>query len=309
MIDIIIPAYNAHSTIEKTLLSISCQTISDDLNVYIVNNKSEKDYKEIVNNYSRYLNIKEIDLKENVGPGLAREEGLKHSKSEYIMFIDSDDMFASPKSIELLYLHIKNNNLDLVIGNFVEVLPNDFVQHNQDQTWLHGKIFRRKFIEDHNIHFNNTRANEDNYFMQCIMLSNPKMEYYDYPIYFWEYNENSITRKNNLEYNYKGIFGYIENMDSALEYAINNKCDKTLIANFSYSVMLAIYYYYIQYEDIEFLKLTKNIKNIYIKHLNYINNKVDIERVQYELALDMLDAKKINSSILTFDEFLKKVGE
>ena len=57
------------------------------------------------------------------------------------------------------------------------------------------------------------------------------------------------------------------------------------------------------------LKLTKNIKNIYIKHLNYINNKVDIERVQYELALDMLDAKKINSSILTFDEFLKKVGE
>ena len=57
MIDIIIPAYNNHKTIEKTLLSISYQTISDKLNVYLVNDKSDNDYHDIVNKYSKYIKI------------------------------------------------------------------------------------------------------------------------------------------------------------------------------------------------------------------------------------------------------------
>ena len=39
MIDIIIPAYNAHDTIEKSLMSISMQTIKEKLNVYIIDDK------------------------------------------------------------------------------------------------------------------------------------------------------------------------------------------------------------------------------------------------------------------------------
>ena len=37
MIDVIIPAYNAHKTIEQTLCSIAYQEIADEINVYIVN--------------------------------------------------------------------------------------------------------------------------------------------------------------------------------------------------------------------------------------------------------------------------------
>ena len=36
MIDVIIPAYNAHKTIEQTLTSIAFQSIVDKLNVYII---------------------------------------------------------------------------------------------------------------------------------------------------------------------------------------------------------------------------------------------------------------------------------
>ena len=39
MIDIIIPAYNAHETISRTLYSICYQTISKRLNVYLINDK------------------------------------------------------------------------------------------------------------------------------------------------------------------------------------------------------------------------------------------------------------------------------
>ncbi len=309
IIDIIIPTYNAQKTLERTLFSISYQTISDQLNVYIVNDKSDDDYTDIINFFSMFLNIKEIKLEKNVGPGLAREEGIKNSNSKYIMFIDSDDMFASPKSIEIIYKEIEKNDLDVVIGKFVECRENDFIHHDNDEIWLHGKIYRREFIEQNNIHFNSSRANEDNYFNQCVMLSDPRKKYIDYPIYFWMYNENSITRKNDFEYSYKGLFGYISNMNEALLFAVKNNKNKVNIGNFSLAVLCAIYYYYIEYNDQEFLKCSKSIKRIYLDHREYINNEENIKKTQYDFAISNLTPENINGSTLTFDEFLESIGD
>ena len=60
MIDVIIPAYNAHETICETLSSIVLQSIKDQLNVYIVNDCSKKDYSKEIKRFSKVLNIKEI---------------------------------------------------------------------------------------------------------------------------------------------------------------------------------------------------------------------------------------------------------
>ena len=86
MIDIIIPAYNSHTTIERTLFSIASQKNVDDLNVYIVNDASENDYSKQVEYFKKYMSIKELKLKNNVGPGLARQFGVDKSNSEYIVF-------------------------------------------------------------------------------------------------------------------------------------------------------------------------------------------------------------------------------
>ena len=72
MIDIIIPAYNAHNTIKKTLISICMQTVKDKINVYIIDDCSNEDYKEIINIFKDKINIKYYKLKENSGPGVAR---------------------------------------------------------------------------------------------------------------------------------------------------------------------------------------------------------------------------------------------
>lgn len=53
MIDIIIPAYNAHKTIDKTIESISKQINKNDLKIYIINDGLLKNNKEIFR-YSRY---------------------------------------------------------------------------------------------------------------------------------------------------------------------------------------------------------------------------------------------------------------
>ena len=46
MIDLIIPAYNAHDFISDLLFSVASQTISDKINVIIVDDCSKKDYKD-----------------------------------------------------------------------------------------------------------------------------------------------------------------------------------------------------------------------------------------------------------------------
>lgn len=68
MLDIIIPAYNSHSTIEKTLFSISIQKNIKDINVYIVNDCSIKDYKKEITYFKKFMNITELKLDKNCGP-------------------------------------------------------------------------------------------------------------------------------------------------------------------------------------------------------------------------------------------------
>ena len=309
MIDVIIPAYNAHSTIERTLFSICYQTMSDKLNVIIVNDCSVDNYQQIVNFFSMYINIKEVTLDVNSGPGIARERGLQESHSDFVVFIDADDTFASPKAIERLYNLINENEADVAIGSFVECLKGAYYSHYSDLIWLHGKMYRRSFLDENNIHFNDSRANEDNFFNSCIILSDAKMTFTEDPIYIWNYTENSITRKNNKEYNYTGIFGYIDNMSKSLIFGVENNKNRTLIGNRSLSVLYAVYYYYIGYKDEKFIEMSKDIKRIYLDYKNDINDAEKIKKNQYEYALDNGNPDVINNPSISFEEFIERIGE
>lgn len=92
MIDVIIPAYNSQDTIIKTLSSIAMQLNKNELVVTIVNDGG-KDYKDIVETFSKIINVKEIGYEVNRGPGYARQYGVEHTKEDFITFIDADDTF------------------------------------------------------------------------------------------------------------------------------------------------------------------------------------------------------------------------
>ena len=63
-IDIIIPAFKAQNTILRTLSSIACQSILNDIEVTIVNDACPNgNYKKFVDMFSPYMQIKEIKMK------------------------------------------------------------------------------------------------------------------------------------------------------------------------------------------------------------------------------------------------------
>lgn len=310
MIDIIIPAYNAHETITQTLLSIACQKNIEDCKVYIVNDKSEKNYSQEIKIFSRFMDIKELKLKKNSGPGIARQYGIDNSSNPYIVFIDSDDVFASPIALQTLYSTIKEYRADVVISNFIEETKYEMIEHNGDTVWLHGKIYKRKFLEKNHIKFNNTRANEDNGFNQSILLRSPKVEYIDDITYYWCYNEQSITRINNHEYNFSGLEGYIENITLALEGAIQDNCKYKEISSLAWSVLATLYCYYVEFisnENVDILlKKSKRLKQICFEYP--IKNSAKKEET---IANAIKDANNVNQILinppLTLEEFISKI--
>jgi glycosyltransferase involved in cell wall biosynthesis len=217
MIDIIIPAYNAHNTIIKTLFSIANQTVKDQINVIIINDNSYNDYSEAITRFKDLLNIKEIILQKNGGPGVARQIGIDNSNSPFIMFIDADDILIDALAVDgILKFMDSDPNCAMVSANFLEQVSfGELVSHENDLVWMFGKIYRRSILNDRNIKFSTLRSNEDLEFNTKFKLSLKDKEYIYYLrdkfIYLWQFKEDSITRKNNFEYSYHtGLIGSID---------------------------------------------------------------------------------------------------
>ena len=309
MIDIIIPAYNSHETIIDTLMSIAIQTYKENFKVYICNDKSDRDYIDIINRFNGILDITELDLEENSGPGVARQVGINNSNSEFIVFIDSDDMLYTPEAIKVLYDTIVEENADIVIGNFKEETVNGMFEHINDFTWLHGKIYRRQFLEDHNIHFNNSRNNEDNFFNKSLFMRDPNMVCIDDFVYLWKNNEESITRRNNHEYEFSGYFDLIDNLIEVVEDAINDNLPRETICEYTFGFMLTVYFFYLQYHSLEESKIlmenSRKLKELYDMYKledKDTENRLYLDHLNHYIETNNFDVIR---PFMTFEEFLK----
>lgn len=312
MIDIIIPCYNSHSTLKNTLFSIMYQVNVKDLNVYLIDDCSEVDYTLEVNMFKEYLNIKQIRLDKNSGPGVARQVGLKESSAPYVTFIDSDDSFSSPISLLLLYNAIREDDYDLVISKTYEETSNKVLEKDYNTIWVHGKLYKRSFLDKYNITFNDSRANEDNGFNQLICLLNPKIKNLDFYTYIWRFNDVSITRSNNFDYAYSGLVGYAYNMLWALENAFKYDYNKTKFSELSYGVIVALYYYYVIYYEKdtvdELMDYASKLNKLY--KLNPINEerKQSIRENQFNnVYKDKGNRKFLLNPCMTINEFMNRL--
>jgi glycosyltransferase involved in cell wall biosynthesis len=92
-LSVIIPAYNAESTIGELLDSLIQQKWNREWEIVIANNGSKDRTVEIIKSYdNKFKNLSIIDASMKKGPSFARNEGAKQSKGKYLVFVDSDDV-------------------------------------------------------------------------------------------------------------------------------------------------------------------------------------------------------------------------
>lgn len=319
IIDIIIPAYKAHGTIHKCLASIVEQTISDKVSVTIVNDGGD-DYKDIVDIFTKFIDVKEIKLEKNSGPAVARQYGIDNTSLPYFTCIDADDTFAGPYSLAILLKKMEDvPNSSVIVGNFAEEqgIVNgvmQFLQHPSDTVWMFGKLYRRSFIEGYNIRFNDTRANEDTGFNTIVKLcsdANAPMQFISEVVYYWHMKLDSITRVNNCEYSYNQSFvGFTDNMIYAIKEAKKKKPFNGNIDLHAVQVMVNLYIYYLQTckRDPRFKEQNYNYAKKYYKEIfKEIREKLSQEAIdevfanEYHMrAKDLMDI----APKFTFNQFL-----
>ena len=83
---IIIPVYNAASTITRTI-NVLKELDNNNFEVILVNDGSTDDTKNVLNQaISSDSRFKVLD-KNNQGPGIARNYGIEHAQGEYLLFL------------------------------------------------------------------------------------------------------------------------------------------------------------------------------------------------------------------------------
>lgn len=213
-ISIILPAYNAHNTIKRTLSSIAMQENIDDIEVIIADDCSAIGYEHIADLFKHMMQIRIVRMKKNGGPGAARQVGFDHSRGQYIMWMDADDTLVAADTIKVLKAVMDEKNMDVVYGKFLEENEDGSIfPHEIHMVWMFGKLYRRSFLEKYNIRFNTSLSNEDTGLNNLVKGCTDKIWYIPKDVYIWHFKPNSITRiKNGMYGQDSGYKGWSDNM-------------------------------------------------------------------------------------------------
>ena len=222
-ISIIVPVFNVEDTLQNAFDSIKAQTIGfENLEVIFVDDNSTDDSVNIIKNYSnKYSNVKVICLDENSGfAGRPRNIGIENATSDYLMFLDPDDIFLD-NACEILYNNITENNLEIVSGNYninrdskiernnwgiikledgessqVETIEENFnFLLTIPSVW--SKIFKKEFILKENIKFLVGVPAQDLVFVSEALLKANGIKFINVPIveYIPRQSGESVTSK------------------------------------------------------------------------------------------------------------------
>ena len=174
-VSIIMPCYNTDKYLKKTMDSIFSQTFSD-YELIMVDDGSTDRTPELLDEYAAaYPDVIRVFHKENGGQSTARNMAMDVACGEYILFWDSDD-YAENDYIESMITAARENDSEAVISGSHYIDENGVVIENLNypvdrfpdyplrRLSPHGKLYRRDFLNRHNIRFEPGKLYEDNPF-------------------------------------------------------------------------------------------------------------------------------------------------
>lgn len=200
-LQILVPQYKETNEIIKPLLdSISLQQNVDmnEVGVIITNDGSDVFLTE---DFLKSYPFK-IEYYKNIHSGVSatRNFCLDKSIADYVMFCDADDMFYNMCGLYILFREM-GTQFDGITSVFTEEIRDPeshepiYVNREMDSTFVHGKIYRRKFLIDNNIRFNpKLTIHEDSYFNCLAQRCAKELRFCPTPFYLWKWRDESVCR-------------------------------------------------------------------------------------------------------------------
>lgn len=313
LVDLVVPIYKSKETLMRLFASIVTQTMRKNIKLFLVQDADGEDYSKLLCMFSQMVEFEVVVLKQNSGPGTCRRIGMKHGDSKYIMFMDADDTFQNPFAVQELYEAIEQNELDAVNSIFLEECENHrFVPHNgNDWIWVFGKIYRRSYLEENEIYFNDSRANEDTGF-NTIVNEHGKVGFLPDNTYIWWHKPDSITRVDGGIYRFTGIEGWIYNMSWAIDNLIRLKVEDVKIRKKIADIVCCLYCWYLEFEKDKDTRVDINKYIEWVEKFMYetYNDNVPTEEQLIEAYKIKSKNEWLTSNIptITLKDFIKMVG-
>ncbi|HNW86694.1 MAG TPA: glycosyltransferase [Candidatus Limiplasma sp.] len=197
-VSVIIPVYNVEQYISETIESLLAQSFADFEVIFIDDGSTDssgdiiKSYIQAHQNFSYFHQIHSY-------AGNARNLGMENAQGEYLLFLDADDFFDEQMLSETVS-HADKTKADIVlfsydryhqkdgkyipqpnglrvkhISNFTTFsyldVPDQIFNLSTNSTWT--KLFRRSFIQKHNLKFEPLHnANDVTFMLSALAMAN-----------------------------------------------------------------------------------------------------------------------------------------
>lgn len=121
MVTVLVAAYNARETLEMCLDSL-CEQSYKDLEIVCIDDAStDTTLTYLEERATLDYRIKVVKMAQNSGQAVARNEGLKVAKGEYVMMVDADDWLSEDAVAKAVEVFEKHPATDCVVLHLIEV--------------------------------------------------------------------------------------------------------------------------------------------------------------------------------------------
>lgn len=180
------------------------------------------------------------------GVSQMRNKAFEYSTGEYVTWADIDDCYytclalwfvkretQTPMQVPINGVPTTVNGFDALYSVFLEEGRNPetgetyFIDRKDGFQFVHGKIFKRDFIVNNNIHFfPECVIHEDNVLNAEVQACTQNIKWCPVPFYLWKWRDNSVCRRDPL-YIKKTYPDLIKSSDCLIGWLVNkSKFDK-----------------------------------------------------------------------------------
>lgn len=246
-LQILVPQYKETDEIIKPLLdSIAIQQSVDfnEIGVVICNDGSDVFLSdELIKAYPFEI---QYHKEKHRGVSGTRNACLDHATADYVMFCDADDMFFNACGLWILLREI-DVGFDSLVSVFVEEshMPDTgeviYINHDNDSTFVHGKVHRRKYLLDNEIRWNEKLTiHEDSFFNILCQNLSKEVKYCQSPFYLWKWRDDSVCR-HDPKYILKTYNNLIDSNDALIDEFLS-RCAQDKAAFYTAFMIFDAYY-------------------------------------------------------------------
>ena len=316
-IQFLVPQYKENEeTISFLLDSLESQIHVDKKDIGVIICSDGGEYilnQEFLDKYSYDI---QYVICEHRGVSATRNSALILSDAEYVMFCDADDGFVSNIGVYSVVRCLDQNPDSEMLSCKIFVEDNAdgvpiFSIGDHNNTFVHGKVFRREYLIEHELFFDERlKIHEDSFFCNIINFFVKNKVFNDNAFYCWRKNPNSVS---NQEYYFvKTIWRLLLTNNSLVNFMEAIEIPNETIIESVVNVVLQLYcelqndeWYLEEHKD--YLDRTYGVLYWYImNNLKYYN--AVSERKFKDILMDVRNGHHYRTvEWFTIDQFIKKI--